>query len=276
MRFADLHLHTIFSDGTYTPQELIYQVSNVGIEAIAVADHDTVEGIIPTLETAKKKNIEMIPAIELSAEYDGLEVHILGYFIEYKHAELIKKLDFLKENRRERMFKMVDKLKKMEVDIDIEEVFNLAQGAPLGRLHLARALLKKGYVNSIFDAFKKYIGEQAPAYICGFHFSPYEAIKLIRDSRGIAVLAHPYSIKRDDLIPLFVDYGMRGLEVYYPEHTKAMTNYYKNLADKYNLLITGGSDCHGNAKPEVHLGSIKIPYLLVEKLKEEKAKLNEI
>lgn len=275
MKFADLHLHTIFSDGTYTPDELINQVSNIGINAVAVADHDTVDGIVPTIEAAKKKDIEVIPAIELTSEYDGLEIHILGYFIDYKREKFIKELDFLKKNRKERIYKMLLKLKEMNVTIEADDIFKFAGCGTVGRLHLARVLLKKGYVNSIYGAFKKYIGENAPAYVCGFHLSPYEAIKLIRDSAGIAVLAHPHTMKRDDLIPLFIDYGMRGLEVYYPEHTKSMTDYYKGLADKYNLLITGGSDCHGNAKPEVQLGSIKIPYQLVEKLKQEKAKFHE-
>lgn len=273
MKFADLHLHTIFSDGTYSPSELIKRVANIDINTIAVTDHDTVEAITPVIEIARGKNIEVIPAIELTSEYNGLEVHILGYFIDYNNRDLIKKLDLLKENRRERMHKMIDKLKKMNIAINADDVFRLSEGMVVGRLHLARVLVKAGYANSIYDAFQKYIGEQSPAYVCGFRLNPHEAIKLIRDNCGIPVLAHPYSLKRDDLIPVFVEYGMRGLEVYYPEHTKLMTDYYKNLADKYGLLITGGSDCHGNAKPEVQLGSIKLSLTLVEKLKEEKAKI---
>jgi len=273
MRFADLHLHTNFSDGTYTPEELINRVSTTGIESIAITDHDTVDGIPTAIEAANKKDIEVIPAIELSTEYDGLEIHILGYLIDYKKEELIDKLDFLKKNRQERIYKMLSRLKEMDVFIKAEDVFKLAGSGTVGRLHLARILLKEGYANSIYDAFAKYIGERAPAYVCGFHLSPYEAIKLIKDVGGISVLAHPLSMKRDDLIPLFIDYGMRGLEVYYPEHSKATTEYYKGLADKYSLLITGGSDYHGDAKPEVQLGSIKLPYALVEKLKEEKSKI---
>jgi hypothetical protein len=273
MKFADLHLHTFYSDGTYSPAELINAVANAGINAIAVTDHDTVDGVAPTIEEGRGKDIEVIPAIELTAEYEGLEIHILGYCIDHNNASLTQKLNFLQEFRRERIHKMVEKLKTMNVDINAQAVFDISGKGTVGRLHLARALLKAGHVDSVYMAFQKYIGEKSPAYICGFRLSPYEAIKLIKDNGGIPVLAHPHSLKRDDLIPLFVDYGLRGLEAYYPEHSQNTTDHYRNLANKYNLLVTGGSDCHGHAKPEVQLGSVKIPYALVEKLKEEKGRL---
>lgn len=273
MKFADLHLHTFYSDGTYTPQELVNKASEVGLSAIAVTDHDTVEAIDPVSQCAAKKNIEVIPAIELTAEYEGQEVHILGYFIDYKSIELLKKLDFLRDNRRKRMHKMVGKLNKMNVNITAEDVFKFASEAIVGRLHLARALVAGGHCVSIYEAFYKYIGENAPAYVCGFRFSPKEAIKLIRDNKGIAVLAHPYTMRKDNLISLFVTDGIQGLEVYYPEYSNTITEHYRDLADKYGLLLTGGSDCHGKAKPEIQIGSIKIPIELVEKLKTERRKI---
>jgi predicted metal-dependent phosphoesterase TrpH len=274
MRFADLHLHTVYSDGTYTPQELLVEASKQGLAAIAVVDHDTVAGIEPTLNIAEEKNIEVLPGTELSVEYDGLEVHILGYLIDYKSHYLIEKLNELKQIRIERIYKIVGKLKDMGMGLTAESVFEIAkQGIP-GRLHIARAMAKQGLVGSLGEAFQKFIGDRCPAYVCGFKFSPQEAIKLIRDVGGIPVLAHPYILNRDELITQFVDYGLMGLEVYYPEHTQSMVNFYLNLAKKFNLLVTGGSDCHGNAKPEVKIGSIKIPYELVEKLKQTKANTN--
>jgi len=270
MKFADLHLHTLFSDGTYTPRELIDLASTLDIAAVAVTDHDTVEGIVPTIEAAKDKDIEVIPAIELTAEHQGLEIHILGYFIEYGNKTLIKELAVLKENRLERLSKMLNKLKEMNVNIKAEQVLKISGAGTVGRLHLARTLVTEGFANSIYEAFGKYIGEHSPAYVCGFRFNPAEAIKLIRDYGGIAILAHPYILKKDDLISLFVEQGLRGLEVYYPEHSKAMTRHYKDLADRYGLLVTGGSDCHGSAKAEAQLGSIKLPMEFVEKLRQEK------
>ena len=260
MKFADLHLHTLFSDGTYTPEELILAAAKQDLSAIAVVDHDTVDGLDPVIEAAKAKDVEILPGIELTAEYDGLEIHILGYLIDYKRKDLLEKLGFLKKNRIERIYKIVDKLKALGVGLEVQEIFDIAKQGTVGRLHIARAMVAKGCVSSIQEAFQKYIGDRCPAYVCGFRFSPMEAIKLIKDVGGISVLAHPHSLNRDELIPQFIDYGLRGLEAYYPEHTQSMINFYLSLAKKFNLLVTGGSDCHGNAKPEAKIGSIKIPY----------------
>lgn len=273
MKFADLHLHTVFSDGTYTPEELIIKAQAKGLSAIAIVDHDTVNGLKQAFDVARLKKIEVLPGLELTAEYEGIEVHILGYLIDYKRKILTEKLAFLNKNRIERIYKITDKLQELGVNLKAESVFDIAQNGTPGRLHVARALVKEGFVSSIFEAFNKYIGDRCPGNVLGFKLSPCEAIKLIRDSGGIPVLAHPYIIKRDELIPQFVEFGLMGLEVYYPEHTQSMINFYLSLAKEYNLLVTGGSDCHGNAKPEIKLGLIKIPYELVEKLKEAKEKL---
>lgn len=271
MKFADLHLHTCFSDSTFTPEELILEVARVGLSTISVVDHDTTEGIARTIEIAKSKNIEVISGVELSAEYEGIEIHMLGYLVDYKSKILKEKLDFLKQNRVERIFKIVDKLKIMGVSLKPESVFDIAKQGTVGRLHIARAMVKEKLVNSTSEAFQKYIGDKCPAYVCGFKFTPMEAIKLIKDTKGIPVLAHPYTLHKDELIAEFAEKGLMGLEVYYPEHSQAMVNFYLNLAKKFNLLITGGSDCHGNAKSEIKVGSIKIPYELVEKLKEARS-----
>jgi predicted metal-dependent phosphoesterase TrpH len=273
VKFADLHLHTIFSDSTYTPDELVKEAAKAGLACIAVVDHDTVSGIEPTLECAITEDIEVIPGIELSTEYNGLEIHILGYLIDYQRKDLSEKLNFLKQNRIERIYKMVDKLKEMGIKLNPQSIFALVNQGTIGRLHIARAMFKEGLIGSIQEAFQKYIGDKCPAYVCGFRFSPAEAIKLIKDVGGIAVLAHPYSLNNDELIHQFINTGIMGLEVYYPEHTLAMTQNYLRLAKKYHLLITGGSDCHGSAKLEIKIGSLKIPYELVEKLKAAKEKL---
>lgn len=271
MKFADLHLHTLFSDSTYTPQELIRKALKQGLAAIAIVDHDTVDGLEPAIEIAESESVEVLPGIELTAEYDGLEIHILGYLIDYKNKGLLDKLDFLKKVRIERIYKITDKLKGIGVGLEAKDVFDIAGQGTVGRLHIARAMVAKGRVKSIQEAFQKYIGDRCPAYVCGFRFSPIEAINLIKDVGGIPVLAHPYSLNRDELIPQFIDGGLMGLEVYYPEHTQSMINFYLGLARKFNLLVTGGSDCHGNAKPEAKIGSVKIPYELVQKLKAAKS-----
>ncbi len=271
MKFADLHLHTVFSDGTYTPEELISASKKAGLSAIAVVDHDTVKGIDPAIAAADKQDIEVLPGIELSAEYEGAEVHILGYLIDYKDDSLVKRLEELRKNRIERIYRIIEKLKGIGIELNPESVFSISGEGTVGRLHVARALVKEKKAGSILEAFQKYIGDKCPAYCLGFKFSPIEAIRLIRESKGIPVLAHPYIFRNDEFLPKFIEWGIRGVEVYYPEHSQSMVNYYLGIAREHNLLVTGGSDCHGKAKPEVKIGGIKIPYELVEKLKEAKA-----
>jgi predicted metal-dependent phosphoesterase TrpH len=197
----------------------------------------------------------------------------LGYLIDHRSASLVKQLEILKNNRIERIYKIAAKLKESGISLDPGKIFDIAKQGTVGRLHVARAMVQEGKVSSIFEAFQKYIGDNCPAYVLGFRFSPQEAIRLIKDSGGIPVLAHPYILDDDDLIAKFIEYGLMGLEAYYPEHSQSMINFYLNLAKENNLLVTGGSDCHGQAKPEVKIGSIKIPYELVESLKEAKNKL---
>ncbi|MCM8800445.1 MAG: PHP domain-containing protein [Candidatus Omnitrophica bacterium] len=270
MEFADLHLHTVFSDSTYAPQELAFLSKEAGLSCISIVDHDTVDSIEPALGVSKEIGIEVLPGIELTAQYADAEVHILGYLIDYHDQYLKKRLESLKADRRIRIYKMIEKLKDMGINLDAESVFSLAKHAAVGRMHLAMAMKKYGFVDSIGEAFKKYIGEKSPAYILGFNLSPKEAIDLIIQAKGIPVLAHPYSINPQELIFKFIDLGLKGLEVYYPEHTHSMIENYLGIAQKYNLLVTGGSDCHGLNKPEIKLGAIKIPYDLVQRLKEFK------
>lgn len=268
MKFCDLHLHTAYSDGTYNPEELIRETVKSGLSAISVVDHDTVDGIEPVIKAALGQGIEVIPGIELTAEYGKSEVHILGYLIDYQDEGLKEKLHILKKNRIERVHRILDKLKDLGLKLDPQAVFDISAGGTVGRLHIARAMVKEGLVGSTGEAFNRFIGDRCPAYVLGFRYFPAEAIKLIKRVGGVAVLAHPYSLQDKNLIPELIKSGIMGLEVYYPEHTKAMVELYEDYCRKYNLLLTGGSDCHGSAKPEARIGSIKLPYELVEKLKE--------
>ncbi|MBN2831602.1 MAG: PHP domain-containing protein [Candidatus Omnitrophica bacterium] len=273
MKFSDLHLHTNYSDGTYTPEDLVKKAVGAGLSCIAITDHDTISGIKEAIEAANPINLEVLPGIEISAEVSGKEVHILGYLIDYNYPYLLKKLDHLRENRILRIHKIVSKLNNIGINLQAEDVFEVSCGAVPGRLHVARALLKKGFIKSTQEAFNKYIGDNGPAYSLGFRFSPKEAISVIKESGGIPVLAHPYLIRDDNLVNEFIRSGIMGLEVYYPEHSQGEINFYLNLAKENNLLVTGGSDYHGSAKPSVRIGSIKLPYSLVEKLKEAKKSL---
>lgn len=273
MKFADLHLHTHFSDGTYSPQELVDRALKKKLSAISITDHDTVAAIGPSIDIGRSEGLEVLPGIELTAECDGAEVHILGYLIDYQDSLLNEKLSSLNSDRVERVYRITEKLNELGIKLKADSVFALSGQGTVGRLHIARALVKEGFISSTYEAFQKYIGDTGPAYFAGFKFSPEEAIGLIKKTGGIPVLAHPYVLKNDALLERFIAAGLLGLEAYYPEHTQAMVNFYLDLAKKYNLLVTGGSDCHGEAKPEVKIGTIKISYALVEKLKQAKEKL---
>ncbi|MCM8789582.1 MAG: PHP domain-containing protein [Candidatus Omnitrophica bacterium] len=268
-KYADLHLHTNFSDGSYTVEELIAQSLKNNLSVISITDHDTVDGIKPAMEVAEGF-LEVLSGIELSAEYGGKELHILGYLIDYENEELKNKLEVLKNNRIKRIYTITDKLKKLGVDLNPQTVFSLGGAGTVGRLHIAQALLKEGKVASIQEAFYKFIADNRPAYVAGFKFSPEEAIKTIKNAGGIPVLAHPYTINDEELILGLTGCGLMGLEVYYPEHSQSMVNFYSRFCEKYGLLMTGGSDSHGSLKPEITVGCIKIPYELVEKLKQAK------
>jgi len=270
MKSADLHLHTVFSDSTYTPEQLVEAAYKAGLACIAVVDHDTVKGIKPLIQAARSRDIEVVPGIELSAEYMGQEIHILGYFIDYHNRKLLKKLQVLKANRIARIRKIAKKLKDIGIDLKPRAVFALAKSGTVGRMHVALAMVKEELVKSTAEAFNRFIGDNGPAYVLDFKLSPSEAVALIKGAGGIPVLAHPYLIKQEDLIRQIIKAGIMGLEVYYPQHSKNMIKAYLKLAEEYGLLATGGSDCHGRAKPFVKIGSVKIPYDLVEKLKNAK------
>ncbi len=272
MRFADLHLHTTFSDGTFSPSELVKQAKEVNLSAIAVVDHDTIFGIEPSCQAGREQGVEVLPGIELTVENHGREIHLLGYLIDYQNQRLKEQLIILNKNRIERIHKITLKLKKLGLDLEPEAVFKISQKGSPGRLHIARAMAAEGLVSSIYEAFHKYIGDKGPAYVAGFRLSPQEGINLIKAAGGIPVLAHPYTLGDDEMIPRLVDLGLMGLEFYYSEHAPAMTSHYLKLAKKFQLLLTGGSDFHGAAKPNTKLGVVKIPYELVEKLKEAKFK----
>ena len=271
MKYADLHLHTLFSDGTSSPDELIEEAQKEGIDCLSIADHDTVMGIEPALEYARKKGAEILSGIELTAEYNNQEIHILGYLIDHKAQFLREKLEVLRQNRIERIYKITDKLKAMGFSLAPDKVFALADNATVGRMHVARAMVSEGIVASPAEAFARFIGDKGRAYVCGFRLSPGEAIGLIRKAGGLSVLAHPYTV-RDELAMRLIELGLDGLEVYYPEHNPTTTAFYLDFARRHNLLVTGGSDYHGLAKPEVRIGSAKIPYDLVENLKQAKEK----
>lgn len=272
-KYADLHIHTHNSDSTLSPQDVVKLAHEKGLAAISITDHDCVDGIEPAIERSKKYDIEVIPGVELTAEEDDLEVHMLGYFIDWKAGWFVKKLAEIRKTRVSRIYDMVERLKKFKIHIDPKMVFEISGPGSVGRLHLANVLYNEGYTSSITEAFRKYIGNKAPCYVKKFKLTPKEAIEMILELGGVPVLAHPHILGKDNEIAGMVNKGLRGIEVYHSEHPNNATVRYEEVAFENGLLITGGSDCHGMGKGQVLIGKVKVPYSIVEDLKKEAAKI---
>ncbi|HDP69527.1 MAG TPA: PHP domain-containing protein [Actinobacteria bacterium] len=266
----DLHLHTTASDGTYAPEKLVAFAFKLGLKVIAISDHDSVDGIEPAIKEGKRLGIEVVPALELGSNLKGRDIHILGYYIDFKHPWLRQHLNDLREARRNRALKMVDRLCEMRIDVLPKDVLKIAgDSSAVGRVHLARVMLEKGYIDSIQDAFDTYIGKDGPCYVEKNTYSPQEAIEIIKKVGGVPVLAHPAVSKVDEFIPNFIDSGLQGLEVYHSRHTKQQTVKYKKLAKKLGLIVTGGSDCHG-LSGELLINSVNVPNSVLNNLKKLK------
>ncbi|MFW5998574.1 MAG: PHP domain-containing protein [Bacillota bacterium] len=265
---VDLHLHTNASDGSMSPRELVKKAVELNYKAIAITDHDTIKGIKPALKTASSYSLEVIPGIEINTEFKEHEVHILGYYIMYDNPELLKSLEYLKQKRIMRVKKILDRLSQMGIKINFKQVKKVSRRGTVGRAHIARVLLNNNYVDSWDEAFEKYIGIDAPAYVKRDKYGPQKSINLIKKAGGVPVLAHPGFINNDDIIDIIIDMGIEGLEVYYYEHSQKEINKYKKYAKNHNLIITGGSDDHGpKNKDGIRLGKIKLSYNIVKQLK---------
>lgn len=243
----DLHVHTTASDGFYSPEEVIKKANTIGLAGIAITDHDTVSGLRAAIIFINRENIklDLIPGIEINTEWDEEEIHILGYYIDYENKKLINRLAEIKNSRFIRARKMITKLKKTGVDIDFGQVQKIARGDLIGRPHIAWAMVEKGYVFSIKEAFEKYIGKGKPAYVPRYKIFPQEAIELIKHVGGIAILAHPGLLNSSDNFKSVMNMGVEGIEVLYPEHSQEQIKKYTEFCNNKNLLLTGGSDYHG-------------------------------
>ncbi len=265
--YADLHLHTTFSDGFLSPEVVLKNAFIHHLKAISITDHETVEGVAIAVSEAKQYGIEVIPGIELSASTGVGEIHLLGYFIDCQDVALQKTLAELKKKRKNRLKKIVNNLSTQDIHVDFDALLKFAGPGTVGRLHLAHFLCNNKVVSHIYEAFDKYIGSDRPAYEKIDALTPQEAIKLILDAGGIPVLAHPESEHLDDLIRSLISIGLKGLEVYHSKFDKKESKCLLAIAKKYDLLVTGGSDCHGEGKLIPLIGKIKLPYAYVEKLK---------
>jgi len=241
----DLHVHTNCSDGLLTPEQVVDLALTKGLDGIAITDHDTVSGLKAAIEYSKKYNFNVVPGIEFGCVYESEEVHILGYFIDYKSYDIILATEELRHNRINRAVEMIKKLNDLDISLTFEEVTKFSKKDFVGRPHIARALIEKGYFSSIEEAFEALLGRGKPAYVERKTLSIRETIDLIHKVGGIAVLAHPGLIKNKKIIDYCISNRIDGLEVIHSKHKEEDVKCSLEIAKKYNLIITGGSDCHG-------------------------------
>lgn len=274
-KYIDLHTHSLKSDGSMTPAEVVSEAKKAGLCAIALSDHDTVDGIEEAVAQGEKIGVEVIPAIEFSVQ-SKTETHILGYFIDFKNPELLKILEQVVDLRIERNHVTVKRLNELGFDITLEEVRALAPNNFVGRAHFARVLMDKGYTESVKEGFDKYMSAGKYAYCEKQRLTAKEAVELISKCGGISFLAHPHLTKLPDeelreFLKELKGYGLKGLEGYYTDYTPEMQAKYQNMAKELGLIISGGTDFHAAMKPHISigtgLGNMKIPYSVLENMK---------
>lgn len=263
---CDLHIHSTASDGAYSPAQLVKMALAKGLEAVSLTDHDSTEGIDPALQAAKGTPLEVIPGVEISAEVESQEAHILGYYIDHHYEPLQERLRAIRDFRRHRAWKMIERLKDLGMPLSRERVAEIVGEGSIGRPHIARAMMEEGYVASTTEAFLNYIGRNGPAYVPRYKITPLEAIEMILEAGGLPVLAHPLEVL--GLLPELACAGLAGLEAYYGQYSPEQSQDLASTAEKYGLIATGGTDFHGPGILETpDLGGVWIPEEVVPRLR---------
>ncbi|NBV23618.1 MAG: PHP domain-containing protein [Proteobacteria bacterium] len=264
--YADLHMHTTFSDGTFSPEEMAQAAQRHQLACVALTDHDTIAGCARMEAECTRLGIEFVNATELTAEMDGVEVHILGYFIDPANPKFLENLIKFQHARQQRIHEMAARLQAQGIPLQAEAVFAIARCESPGRPHVARALVQAGLCTSMDEAFDRFLKKHRPAWVPKFKISAFEAIGLIHHAGGVSVIAHPALNKSDEIIPSLVEAGIDGIECFHTRHSTAASQHYLMMAEQYGLAITGGSDCHGMNKGRPLMGSIKLPVIHVRQL----------
>lgn len=272
MKQCDLHTHTTASDGTYSPVDNIRRAVEKGLGAIAITDHDTVNGIEEAMVEANNyPGFTVIPGVEISTLYQGQDIHVLGYFVDYKDENFLKALSSLTSVRDKRNKMILQNLNNLGIPLEESELEGKRHGkGNVGRGHIAEILMEKGIVKSLPEAFEKFLGKGKAAYASTERISPIEAIQLIKQAKGVPVLAHPGIYEADELIPILSENGLVGLEYSHPDHTEEQVVFYEGLADEYSLIKTAGSDFHGFRNGEVFhgdIGSCSVPFSTLNELR---------
>ncbi len=276
MSRIDLHTHTHFSDGSYSPTELVESANQLGIDILSITDHDTTNGLTEAMDAATHLPLELIPGIELSAQFHNREMHILGYFIDLTDPQFQARLEVLRSTRSVRISNILDRLQTLGIDVSLAEVEAASGTGTIGRPHIAQVLIAKDYVKNMKEAFEQLLGSRGKAYVQREVPEAQEIIRWITDAGGIPVLAHPYweGFNKEDsakACQTLVEQGLQGLEVFYGTFSARHISFNLGLARRFDILMTGGSDFHGDFKPDIALGkgrgSLHVPTKVVEKLR---------
>ncbi len=258
---CDLHIHSYYSDGAMSPEQLVRKAEQAGLSAISITDHDTVDGLGEALESAESRCIEVITGVEFNIREEGKEIHLLGYLFDHQDSRLIDLLTRLKEARKARADSIIRKLADVGLRINIDEVTRLSNKGTVGRLHIARVLREKGYVTDIQEGFSRYIGEGRPAFVPRMILTAADTVSLIRNAGGVTVWAHPGAlIRKRRLVKSLVDSGISGLEAWHPNHNADIAGKICSIAQKNGLVITGGSDYHFDEAMKAAIGEIGTTY----------------
>jgi predicted metal-dependent phosphoesterase TrpH len=255
----DLHLHSTASDGSYPAETIVAMAERNGVRVLSLTDHDSLDGIPAAEERARRSGIRVIPGVELSVSEAGIDVHLLAYGFDPLDKGLVAAIARYRDSRRERARKMLARLKGLGIKIQLEEVEEIAHGGALGRPHVAEALMQGGHIETFQEAFQRYLGHHAPAYVPKQSVALEEAVSVVREAGGVTVLAHPGTLNRDHLIAAWAGRGLDGIEVWHSKHAAADVTRFKGIAKQHNLLMTGGSDYHGERTPDVTIGGVLVP-----------------
>lgn len=271
----DLHTHSTFSDGSFTPEQLVHEAVFAGLTAVALTDHDSIEGVGLFMQACEKSGIRGVPGVEISADYPNGSMHILGYFIDIKDKNLRHSLGEIRASRNARNEQIIKQLAEFGIVLTMPEVAAYAGGDNIGRLHFSQALVARGYVKTRQEAFDRYLAKGRNSYVNRMHLTPRDSIDMIRQAGGIAVLAHPFTLnlgkaQLESLVTELAGYGLQGIEVIYPQQKPRLLKQYKALAQRLDLVQTGGTDFHGAPMPEIKLGSgfgnLEVPDNVLEQL----------
>src|SRR5262245_32420948 len=265
---ADLQSHSLHSDGTYTPTAIVQRALQKGLSALALTEHASVDGLDEARARAEGTGLEIISGVELSAHDGSCEVHVLGLYVDDHDAEFRQALVSFREQRLLRAHAILERLEELGFDLSWDDVLERAHGGSIGRPHIAEAMVAAGYVSSLDEAFRRFLGSKGPAHVARKTLTPRGAIELVRRAGGVPAIAHPATMQRDSIIPELAKLGLGGLEVHHPRHDESDRRRYLRLCEKYGLIPTGGSDSHGARTGYSQVGDTSVAAEIVDRLRE--------